>query len=199
VCTTRPVKHRQSDYCYTCQPGGPVTPPPCQRCGSRGNYYSAGLCARCHRFSPLTIDSCEDCYAWGATRTHKWLCQGCHAWRQRRPLGDCAACGRHIALDPALGACRLCWRQAELVGTDDLVAATLHGHQLFFANLFRSRAGRAARPVPPGLRTGPTARFAVTGTAPRKVLQWTIFDALRPSTTSPRPCTRCGQRPVKTA
>ncbi|MBE1579498.1 MULTISPECIES: hypothetical protein [Pseudonocardiaceae] len=177
-----------------------MTPPPCQRCGATENYYSAGLCARCHRFSPLTIDSCEDCYAWGATRTRKWLCQGCHAWRQRRPLGDCVACGRRVALDPNWGACRLCWRQADLVGTDDLAAAICHGHQLFFADLFRSRAGRATRPGPPGLRPGPTARFAATGAPPRKVLQWTIFDAMRTNTTTtPRPCTRCGQRPVKTA
>jgi hypothetical protein len=198
VCGLRPVKHRQSDYCYTCQPGGPVTPPPCQRCGSAENYYSAGLCVRCHRFSPLTIDSCEDCYAWGATRTHKWLCQGCNAWRQRRPLGDCPACGRHVAVDPTLGACRLCWRQAELLDTDDIAKSVRFGHQLFFADMFRSRRGKATRPGPPGQRPGPTARFAATGTPPRKVLQWTIFDALRPNTTTtPRPCTRCGQRPVK--
>lgn len=199
VCGQRPVKHRKSDYCYTCQPGGPATPPPCQRCGSAENYYSAGLCARCHRFSPLTIGSCEDCYAWGATRTNKWLCQGCRGWRsRRRPVADCPACGRRVAVDPVLGACRLCWRQAELAGTDDITAAVRQGHQLFFADFFRSRAGKAAHPSPPGLRPGPTARFAATGAPPRKVRQWSIFDALRPNTTTtPRPCTRCGQRPVR--
>lgn len=200
VCGRRPVKHRHVDYCYTCQPGGPETPPPCQRCGSTENYYSGGLCARCHRFSPLTIDSCEDCYAWGATRTNKWLCQGCRGWRRRRPVEDCPACGRHVAVDPVLGACRLCWRQAELLATDDIAAAAEHGHQLFFADFFRSRGGKAVLPGPPGRRPGPTARFAAAGMPPRKVLQWTIFDALRPNTvTIPRPCTRCGQRPVKSA
>ncbi|WP_211256693.1 hypothetical protein, partial [Actinoalloteichus caeruleus] len=94
--------------------------------------------------------------------------------------------------------CRLCWRQAELVGTDDIAAAVRHGHQLFFAELFRSRTGKATRPRPPGVRPGPTARFAATGAPQRKVLQWTIYDTLRPNTTTtPRPCTRCGQRPVK--
>ncbi|WP_125592197.1 hypothetical protein [Amycolatopsis balhimycina] len=146
----------------------------------------------------MTIDSCDDCYAWGATRTHKWLCHGCRGWRQRRAVGDCLTCGRHVAVDPVLRACRLCWRQADLLGTDDITTAVQNGHQLFFADLFRSRRGKATHPGPPGQRPGPTARFGTAGTRPPEARQWTIFDALRPNTTTtPRPCTRCGQRPVK--
>ncbi|MFF1608842.1 hypothetical protein ACFVYA_13775 [Amycolatopsis sp. NPDC058278] len=146
----------------------------------------------------MTIDSCDDCYAWGATRTHKWLCHGCRGWRQRRAVGDCLTCGRRVAVDPVLRACRLCWRQADLLGIDDITAAVENGHQLFFADLFRSRRGKATLPGPPRQRPGPTARFGATGTRPPEMRQWTIFDALRPNTTTtPRPCTRCGQRPVK--
>lgn len=144
-CGQKPVRHRESDYCYGCGPD-PATPPPCQRCGTTQNYYTAGLCTRCHRFSPLTIDSCEDCCAWGATRTNKWLCFGCKNWRKKGSVGACTACGWTVALN-ASGICRLCWRQAKWAGTDDVAAAVRDGHQLFFADMQRSRSHASPGPV----------------------------------------------------
>lgn len=193
-CGQRPVRQRQSNYCYRCGPH-PATPPPCQRCGTTENYYTAGLCARCHRFSPMTIDSCEDCWAWGATRTNKWLCFGCRMWRKKGSFDTCTACHRTVAVN-ASGTCRLCWRHAQWVGTDDVAAAVKDGQQLFFADMLRSRGTRAPRLGPPR-RPGGVRRFAATGARPPIEMQWTIFDALRPNTvTTPRPCTRCGARPV---
>ena len=62
--------------------GGPVVLPPCLKCGARTDYYAAGLCIRCHPWGDPGPDSCRDCLAWGARRTHKWLCR-CTAWREK--------------------------------------------------------------------------------------------------------------------
>jgi len=68
VCAKAPVAMRGVTFCFTCWPSGPVTPPPCLRCGSSRDYYASGLCARCHTQAIPTVGSCLDCYAWGATR-----------------------------------------------------------------------------------------------------------------------------------
>ena len=54
VCGTRPPAMREIPCCFDCWPGGPVTPPPCRRCGSREDYYTSGLCARCHTRAPAS-------------------------------------------------------------------------------------------------------------------------------------------------
>lgn len=135
----------QVSFCFDCWPGGPVVPPPCIKCGSR-DYFHAGLCVRCHILSDPGPDSCLDCLAWGATRTHQWLCLGCVAWRNkyRQPrsgggIGTCRTCGRTVMLG-ARGICRLCHKQTEYYRIPgepyDPIAANKHGQQLFFADMF---------------------------------------------------------------
>ncbi|MBC2904833.1 hypothetical protein [Streptomyces cupreus] len=106
-CQKRPaISPSRRRYCHQCAPGGPLIPPPCRRCGSMTGYYSAGLCARCHKYAPQQVDSCLDCLAWGVTRTTSWLCQGCRAWRRNHPrTGTCRTCQRTLAL--RAGICRL--------------------------------------------------------------------------------------------
>jgi hypothetical protein len=81
---------REVPFCFACWPGGPVTAPPCRSCGSTENYYTSGLCARCHphapgQFSPVwrqqgpltrvtvIIDSCPHCFAWGCFRQRSMI------------------------------------------------------------------------------------------------------------------------------
>jgi hypothetical protein len=153
VCGLRPPAMREIPCCFGCWPGGPVTPPPCRKCGSAQDYYTSGLCARCHPHAPgqksrtwktaatkVVVDSCPDCLGWGVTRTYGWLCPGCKAWRERYPAGECAGCGRRVAVD-ASGACRLCRKQRAIIARRDgiridhvsLAEATRGGQQLFFA------------------------------------------------------------------
>lgn len=132
-------------------PGGPFPPPPCRRCGSTTDFFASGLCTRCHHYGNPGVDGCIDCHAWGATRTKKWLCQPCIAWRAKYPLGDCTSCGRHLAVG-VHGACRLCRRQA--TGTKrarlDVVAANRYGQQLFLADMAKKRNDPPTGPAPPG-------------------------------------------------
>ncbi len=151
VCTTALVAMIGVDYCFGCWPGGPVTPPPCVRCGSRTGYYTSGICVRCHPNARPGVDSCLDCYAWGATRHFKWLCVGCMGWRDRpdAPIGACRSCGRTVTLHRD-GVCRLCRKQATRMREPgaklDLIGANRHGQQLYFADMFRSPATTPARP-----------------------------------------------------
>jgi hypothetical protein len=105
VCGVRPPAMREIPYCFKCWPGGSVVPPPCYKCGSTANYYTSGLCARCHPGAPgekspvwklggplaqlqVVIDSCPDCHAWGVTRTYGWMCAGCKSWRETHSRVD---------------------------------------------------------------------------------------------------------------
>lgn len=152
VCGPRPPAMREIPYCFECWPGGPVTPPPCRKCGSTRDYYTSGLCARCHPHAPgirsrtwknggqVAVSSCPDCLGWGVTRTYRWLCPACKTWRERFPAGQCAGCGRTVPVD-ANGACRLCRKQHSMIAKDmglrlrqvSLADATRGGQQLFFA------------------------------------------------------------------
>lgn len=148
-CGRKPIAHKHSTYCYDCQPGGPFAPPPCRRCGTSGDYYSAGLCTRCHQYAPQLPDACRDCHAWGVTRHTKWLCWGCESWRRTHPsVGVCRSCRQIRALDRT-GACRLCWRQVVAARRAlrhhrpvDLLWANRHGQQLFLANLLATDGQR---------------------------------------------------------
>lgn len=156
ACGVRPTAFPQPNvgFCFTCWPGGPITPPPCLSCGSRFQYFVAGLCHRCHRDGHPGVDSCRNCLAWGATRHLKWLCKGCNSWcRNHATTADCTVC-RHSAVLDVAGVCRLCRKQGALWrdprDKTDLVAANRYGQQLFIADLFvyRDKNEPAPRPRP---------------------------------------------------
>jgi hypothetical protein len=153
VCTVRPVAMTRVAFCFICWPGGPVTPPPCLRCGSRIGYYTSGVCERCHPAARPGVDSCLDCHAWGATRHRKWLCTGCQTWRASNPtVGPCPVCRRTLHLGNEHGACRLCYRQAAMLrprgGELDLAGANQYGRQLFLADTFQCRTRRRSTAPP---------------------------------------------------
>jgi integrase len=161
-CGKRPVAFKGNKYCFKCRrPGrGPRQAPPCRRCGSVQDYYSAGLCARCHQYAPQGPQSCRDCLAFGVRRLNGYLCRRCFGWRQKHPeVAPCAVCGE----DKPIGRgrlCRLCWQTASDAHVTerrlhpypyrplDVFAANRHGQQLFFADMPRKsekkRAERAA-------------------------------------------------------
>lgn len=156
-CGAKPVAFKRLRFCFHCKPGGPYPEPPCKRCGSSENYFSAGLCSRCHQFAPQPAASCLDCHAWGVKRIHGWLCHSCTAWRRRNPgTAPCIVCRDDLALGDH-GACRLCWRVAanarEATKLErpyrplDVVGSNRDGQQLFFADLGRLRRPRRYRPV----------------------------------------------------
>jgi hypothetical protein len=154
------------DYCYGCLPGGPFTPPPCLRCASTEDYYSAGLCGRCHNNAPQPVGSCRDCQAWGVIRKHKWLCWGCRSWRHRFTRGTCRLCASaDVAVDNDL-LCRLCWRHAASADTTGrhpfVEIANAAGQQLFLANVpFPPQRRAAPRPHRARHRTATPASYPV--------------------------------------
>jgi hypothetical protein len=161
-CWVNPIAYFGRATCYDCIPRARKNPLRCKRCGSEGDYFTAGRCRRCHRQAPV-IDGCRDCLAWGVTRRRHWLCQGCAAWRIRFPTPEtCRSCQRLVPVNRRSD-CRLCMRQANLVRprhqSIDVVAANSHGQQLFLADLFRQR-----RPSPPALAKHQVrpARYPVT-------------------------------------
>lgn len=154
ACGERRRAHATTDYCYICMPGGPFAPPPCRRCGSAEDYFTAGLCVRCHLFAPQRVDSCRHCLAWGATRHDKWLCGGCRGGDVKRRPGTCASCARTVPVNHR-SICRLCWRNASGArgprGAFDPITPNRNGQQLFFAGM--AKAGARRRPVAtPGRR-----------------------------------------------
>ncbi|MCP3878909.1 MAG: hypothetical protein GY701_11040 [Sulfitobacter sp.] len=145
------------DFCYQCLPGGPLTPPPCSRCGSE-RYYNNGLCDACHPAGPRHTGSCQGCLAWGVTGKYRWRCWNCRWWHTHYIEGVCHYCGRRSIICEQR-ACRLCWEQARLHQepgrNPDLASATRFGQQLFFANVTGSRATphrHLEPPTPPGRR-----------------------------------------------
>lgn len=174
TCRAKPVAAPRYQHCFDCVPGGPRIPPPCRRCGSTRDYYSSGLCARCHRFAPDRVDSCVDCLAWGVDRHHGWLCEPCRSWRSRY-LGqaECLFCRRRLAVSPD-GACRLCWRQAAMLRCThrdtSLSEANRHGQQLFLVGMFRQKRDHAARSGSP---------LPIAGQYPARHQQLVLFDQAR--------------------
>lgn len=170
VCGVRPPAMREIPFCFECWPGGPVTPPPCRQCGSTKDYYTSGLCARCHPHAPgeksppwqspglltpgtVVVDSCRDCHAWGVTRTYGWLCPGCKYWREtHRRVAECRTCRQTVSLSDD-GSCRLCHKTRSLLAQqlgkrlrDISVAEANHdGQQLFFAGMWH-REGHGKQP-----------------------------------------------------
>jgi hypothetical protein len=151
-CGTNPIAYGGRKYCYACVPRVWKRPVRCKRCGSETDYFTAGLCRRCHRQGPLRA-SCLDCLAWSVNRHNKWLCEGCRSWHTR--FGDwsqeCASCHRSHVVNRA-GYCRLCWLQAGAVRAPhakrDVIGANRHGQQLWFADMFRQRRWGSTETVP---------------------------------------------------
>lgn len=162
ACGVAPTAFPRVDRCFGCWPGGPVPPPPCFGCGSRTQYFVAGLCHRCHRDGYPGVDSCRNCYAWGATRNSTWYCIGCRSWTRDHPTADaCTVCARVSHLDEAR-VCRLCRKQGTFWREPhkqlNLIAANRHGQQLFIADLFgqrdRTQPAPTPRPAPATLPLG---------------------------------------------
>jgi hypothetical protein len=172
VCGVRPPAMQGITYCFECWPGVPVTPPPCRKCGSTTDYWSSGLCQRCHAGAPgqkssvfryggpfaegrVLVEACIDCGAWGATRTLRWLCYGCKSWREaHRRVDACATCGAVVAVHTRDGSCRLCHKQrswyakqtGQLLKAVGLAEANRNGQQLFIANTFHAHHGLGKLP-----------------------------------------------------
>lgn len=151
-CGVNPVGYSGRECCYACVPRRRRAPLVCKRCGSE-DFYTAGLCRRCHRSAPV-VDGCRDCLAWGVTRHETWLCQACRGWR-RRYLDevDCPTCGRHVIVNER-GFCRLCCRHATAINQRDpahaaldMVAINRDGQQLFFADLILKKRGKQRAPA----------------------------------------------------
>mgnify|MGYP001088851526 CR=1 FL=1 len=140
------------DFCYQFLPGGPFPPPPCTRCGSRRDYFSQGLCLRCHPRSPEHVGSCRGCLAWGVYPQYSRTCWSCRWWRTHYPQGTCTFCGRDARVSD-VQACRLCLEQARMVQlpgqAPDIAAAVKNGQQLFFANMLLKRRAVAMPPAQP--------------------------------------------------
>jgi hypothetical protein len=158
TCGVRPPAMREIPCCFECWPGGPVTAPPCRRCGSKENYFTSGLCSRCHhhapgpkspiwespgklRRRPVKVASCPDCLAWGVTARYGWMCAACKSWREKYGTGgQCLTCGRNVPVSPG-GSCRLCHKHRNLaarllgrrINLVSLAEANAHGQQLFIA------------------------------------------------------------------
>lgn len=169
-CGKNPIAYGGRRTCYECVPRRRKKPLLCKRCGSATDYFTAGLCRRCHRQAPA-MTQCRDCLAWGITRWHGGVCQACRGWNARFPTpAPCPACRRIVPIN-ARGYCRLCCRQANLVRSPhraiDVVDANRHGQQLFLADLFRQKRPEPAAPPRP---TG------WPGAYPVRHRQLTLFD-----------------------
>ena len=81
------------------------------RCGSQEDYFSQGLCGRCHPRSPEHVGSCRGCLAWGVYPRYNWTCWSCRWWENHYPKGTCAYCGRVTQVSDTR-ACRLCLENA---------------------------------------------------------------------------------------
>lgn len=145
------------DFCYECLPGGPFTPPPCSKCATRNDYFSQGMCRRCHPRSPHKPGSCKGCLAWGVYPPHNWMCWSCRWWQSHYPQSVCDYCRRESPVGEQ-GACRLCLEQARMLQEPgralDLAEANAHGQQLYFANMHFQR--RRTRRLEPGPRKRPS-------------------------------------------
>ena len=136
------MAHPKAVYCLDCRPYHRRPPPPCRRCGSL-DYYTSGLCVRCHKYAPALPSSCPHCLSWGLFKNGGGICPACRDWRARNPrLGRCGSCGHDSTLNLD-GWCRLCYRRARALARADggdeqdtrRAEAVAGGHQLFLANL----------------------------------------------------------------
>lgn len=167
ACGRVPVAFTTVDFCFECWPGGPTATPPCLECGSTIEYFTNGLCGRCHRMGPAGIDTCTDCFAWGATRHRAWRCTACGGWRDKRPMGVCVCCDREMPVN-RLGGCRLCTKQRTRVlatkpalPLPDLIESSRHGQQLWFADMGKALAACRPKTLPKPAVVGALTNYPV--------------------------------------
>jgi hypothetical protein len=149
-------------------------------------YYSQGLCTRCHPAAPQRLASCRDCHAWGVIRKHKWLCWRCHSWRARLPKGSCRICRRvDLSVNPDQ-ICNLCDRQMSITLGATVDEANTGGQQLYFANMpwqpTRIRWGNVRRldkPNPRPLHSIRADRLSAIEFYPVEQIQLALFDMPR--------------------
>jgi len=147
-------------------------------------YYSQGMCTRCHPAAPQHVDSCRDCHAWGVIRKHKWLCWRCRSWRARLPRGACRICQRtNLAVDPDQ-VCNLCDRQMTITLGATVEEANAGSQQLYLANIpfqaTRRRWGKVRRLDKPSPRSlGRADRFGSIEFYPVEHIQLALFDMPR--------------------
>jgi hypothetical protein len=161
-------------------------------------YYSQGLCTRCHPAAPQRLASCRDCHAWGVIRKHKWLCWRCHSWRARLPKGSCRICRRvDLSVNPDQ-ICNLCDRQMSITLGATVDEANTGGQQLYFANMpwqpTRIRWGNVRRldkPNPRPLHSIRADRLSAIEFYPVEQIQLALFDM-------PRDLTRALDRELST-
>lgn len=175
-CGANPVGYSGRACCYTCVPRRRRAPLACKRCGSTTDFFTSGLCRRCHRMAPL-VASCQDCLAWGVTRHDKWLCQACRGWRRRYPEATCPACHRLVVVNER-GFCRLCSRGATVVNAVepahralDVAAINHAGQQLFFADMILKKRGK-----PPAIAAASRRRAVWPAGYPVTHRQPVLFD-----------------------
>lgn len=149
-------------------------------------YYSQGMCNRCHHHAPQRLESCRDCHAWGVIRKYKWLCWRCHSWRARLPKGTCRTCHRvGLSVNPD-HVCNLCDRQMSITLGATVDEANTGGQQLYFANMpwqpTRIRWGNVRRldkPNPRNLHRDRADRFGTIEFYPVEHIQLALFDMPR--------------------
>src|SRR6266542_2378155 len=198
LCQVKPVAHPKAVYCFDCRPYHRRPPPPCRRCGSLEDYYTSGLCTRCHKYAPALPSSCPHCLSWGLFKHSGRICGACKDWRTRNPqLGRCGSCRDDSALNPD-GVCRLCYRRARALARAEAgdkhdtrrAEAAIGGHQLFMADLEHALALKM-----PGRRhrrhAGTGRRPAAAPIRPATHRQGLLFDTPRDSAASPGPTSRC--------
>ncbi len=186
LCQVKPVAHPKAVYCFDCRPYHRRPPPPCRRCGSLEDYYTSGLCTRCHKYAPALPSSCPHCLSWGLFKHSGRICGACKDWRTRNPqLGRCGSCRDDSALNPD-GVCRLCYRRARALARAEAgdkhdtrrAEAAIGGHQLFMADLEHALALKV-----PGRRhrrhAGTGRRPAAAPIRPATHRQGLLFDTPR--------------------
>ena len=178
-CGIYPTAYMGRATCYQCVPRRRRAPLVCKRCGS-ADVYTRLLCRRCHRSAPL-VDNCRDCFAWGVTRHHKWVCEACRGWRRSNgEPAECPTCNRHVVINDR-GSCRLCCRTATIANqhtpthrAQDIATANHIGQQLFFADLILKKRGKQ----PPETTARPIRHHRLVWPAgiPNDVQQLVLFD-----------------------
>ena len=158
-------------FCFGCWPGGPAVRATVSRVRIDASTTSPTGCAVAATANGhVTIGTCPDCFAWGASTRHRaWRCTACGGWREKAPARHLLVLhSRELPIN-IYGACRLCTKQRTRVlatkpplPLPDLIAANRDGQQLWFADMGKAASARRPKSPPPPVAVGTLARFPVT-------------------------------------